>query len=65
MFFFILFWSIFASAVFIKQHVFVDVIGGVALAELTYRIVYYIVCKQKKVMLIKQDDAGVSLLDRT
>jgi membrane-associated phospholipid phosphatase len=60
----VLLWSIIASTVFIKQHAFIDVIGGVALAELTYRIVYYILSKQKKVMLIKQDGTGVSLLDQ-
>ncbi|MGI2297757.1 phosphatase PAP2 family protein [Paenibacillus sp. GXUN7292] len=43
----IVFISIIASTVFIKQHAWVDVIGGVVLAEAVYRIVYYAAGRQQ------------------
>lgn len=53
-----LFWSIIASTVFIKQHGLVDVIGGIALAEITYRIVYFIMAKRQRVVLQEQRNVG-------
>lgn len=44
-------WCIIASTLFIKQHALVDVFGGIILAEITYRLVYYLADKglwQKK-----------------
>lgn len=43
----IVFWSIIASTVFIKQHGLIDVIGGIVLAEITYQVVYYMIAKQQ------------------
>jgi len=43
----IVFLSIIASTVFIKQHAWVDVVGGVLLAEAAYRIVYYAANRQQ------------------
>ncbi|GGG05834.1 phosphatase PAP2 family protein [Paenibacillus abyssi] len=37
----VLLWLIIASTVFIKQHSLLDVIGGIVLAEVTYRIIRY------------------------
>jgi len=56
----VLFWSIIASTVFIKQHALVDVIGGIALAEITYRIVHYIAGKQQQAGLEQQSERGVA-----
>jgi membrane-associated phospholipid phosphatase len=41
-------WSIIASTVFIKQHALVDMIGGIALAEITYRAVHRLMDKRQK-----------------
>jgi len=57
----IFFWGIIASTVFIKQHALVDVIGGIALAEFTYRIVFYIVSKQQTVSHLDQDQTNVTM----
>jgi len=43
----IIFWSIIASTVFIKQHALIDVVGGIAIAEITYRAVSYMAAKQQ------------------
>jgi len=57
----VFFWSIIASTVFIKQHALVDVIGGILLAEMAYRVVYYILDKQRKVPITEQHDSSASL----
>lgn len=49
-----LLWSIIASTVFIKQHGIVDVIGGIVLAEITYRVVYFVLSKRQQVVLQEQ-----------
>jgi|HigsolmetaAR203D_1030402.scaffolds.fasta_scaffold00860_9 membrane-associated phospholipid phosphatase len=54
-------WSIIASTIFIKQHALVDAIGGIALAEITYRLVYYYLDKQGKLPVSKPFSSGVSL----
>ncbi len=54
----IIFWSIIASTVFIKQHALIDVIGGIALAEITYRIVNY--AAGKKVTNNQSESAVIS-----
>ncbi|WP_318152666.1 phosphatase PAP2 family protein [Paenibacillus terricola] len=37
----VLLWLIIASTVFVKQHSLLDVLGGIAFAEIVYRLVYY------------------------
>lgn len=54
------FWSIIASTVFIKQHALVDVVGGIVLAEITYRIFYFIVGKRRQVVPKEQSSMGVT-----
>jgi membrane-associated phospholipid phosphatase len=54
-------WGIIASTVLIKQHALIDVAGGIALAEITYRIVYYVLDKQRKMLVTTQSDTSVSL----
>ena len=54
-------WSIIASTLFIKQHALVDAVGGIALAEITYRLVYYFLDKQGKLPVSKPFSPGVSL----
>jgi len=49
-------WSIIASTVFIKQHALIDVIGGIALAEAAYRLLYYMLDKQRS----KANQSGVT-----
>ena len=56
-------WSIIASTVFIKQHALVDVIGGIALAEIAYRVVYYFMDNQQKTLIANQNDTGVTMHD--
>jgi membrane-associated phospholipid phosphatase len=53
-------WSIIASTVLIKQHALVDVIGGIALAEIAYRAVHYILDKQQKALVTNQNETGVT-----
>jgi PAP2 superfamily. len=57
----VFFWSIIASTVFIKQHALVDVIGGILLAEMAYRVVEYVLDKQRKVPITEQHDSSASL----
>jgi membrane-associated phospholipid phosphatase len=54
-------WSIIASTVFIKQHALADVIGGILLAEMAYRVVHYILDKQQKAPITKPNDSSVTL----
>ena len=54
----VFFWSIIASTVFIKQHALVDVIGGILLAEMAYRVVEYVLDKQRKVPITEQHDSS-------
>lgn len=54
-------WSIIASTVFIKQHALVDVVGGIALAEITYRLVYYFLDRQGKLSVAKPYGTGAAL----
>lgn len=54
----VFFWSIIASTVFIKQHALVDVTGGILLAEMAYRVVEYVLDKQRKVPITEQHDSS-------
>lgn len=54
-------WSIIASTLFIKQHGLADVVGGILLAETTYRIVYYIADRQRAAVSKERPGTGTPM----